>query len=106
MAGRMSQRKGRRGEQDAVNALKAMGVSARRTAPLQAGMGRQSYAADVAWGPDHKYTAECKTLANGFASVYNALGGADLLIIKADRRERLYVIPESMARCLLPLLEE
>lgn len=106
MGGRSSQIKGKRGEQSAVNIFKSMGIPARRTAQLQSGLGRQSDVADFAWGPKYEYTAEVKTVAKGYATLYKALGSMDLLVIKMDRRERVYVLSESMARSVLPLLME
>ncbi len=101
-----SQRKGKRGEQVLARMLNDIGVPARRTAPLQAGFGRQKDVADVSFGPHYEYTAECKTVANGYKSVYKALGDADLLVIKVDNRKAVYVLSESFAKTILPLMME
>ena len=37
---------------------------------------------------------ECKIRAKGFKNIYNWLGENDFLTIRADRKERLYVVPE------------
>ncbi len=101
-----SQRKGKRGEQVLARMLNDIGVPARRTAPLQAGFGRQADVADVSFGPAYQFTAECKTVANGYKSVYKALGGADLLVIKVDGSKPVYVLSESFAKVILPLMME
>jgi len=99
--GRRSQRKGKRGEQEDVRALLDLGIRARRTAALQAGLGRQSDVPDIQWGPDLEYSAECKHRAKGHTTLYNDLGGADLLLIRADNRVRLWVFPDAMARIVV-----
>lgn len=101
-----SQRKGKRGEQVLARMLNDIGVPARRTAPLQAGFGRQKDVADVSFGPHYEYTAECKTVANGYKRVLDALGGADLLVIKVDGSKPVYVLSESFAKVILPLMME
>ena len=101
-----SQRKGKRGEQVLARMLNDIGVPARRTAPLQAGFGRQADVADVSFGPAYQFTAECKTTATGYKRVLDALGGADLLVIKVDGSKPVYVLSESFARTVLPLLME
>jgi hypothetical protein len=101
-----SQRKGKRGEQQLAKLLNDIGVPARRTAPLQAGFGRQKDVADVSFGPSYQFTAECKTVANGYKSVYKALGSADLLVIKVDGSKPVYVLSEAFAKTVLPLMME
>lgn len=101
-----SQRKGKRGEQVLARMLNDIGVPARRTAPLQAGFGRQADVADVSFGPAYQFTAECKTVKDGYKSVYKALGGADLLVLKVDNQKAVYVLSESFAKTILPLMME
>jgi Holliday junction resolvase len=42
-------------------------------------------------------TVEVKCRANGFRQLYAALSGASLLIVRADRREPLVVLPLRLA---------
>jgi hypothetical protein len=46
-------------------------------------------------GADH--VVEVKARADGFRELYKWLDGRDLLIVKADRREPLVVVPLALA---------
>ena len=48
---------------------------------------------------------EIKARANGFARLYGWLNGADLLVLKADRREPLVVIPLALAAEIAAMAE-
>lgn len=95
-----------RGENELVKWFAKHGVPALRTAPIQSGAGRRSDVADVAFGANHKYTAECKRHATGYATVYKELASADLLWIRTDGNPPIFVLSESMAAVVLPLLME
>lgn len=47
----------------------------------------------VKTGWDEALTGECKARANGFKFIYASLEGNDFLVIRADRKEALVVIP-------------
>jgi hypothetical protein len=107
MSGRRSQRKGKDGEIAVTNDLKNMGLDARRTAPLQAGFGRMSDVADVEVRcGGQRYMVEVKRTATGWATLYKALGSADMLVVRVDRERPVYCLSEDMARIVLPLLVE
>jgi hypothetical protein len=42
-------------------------------------------------------TVECKARGDGFGRLYSWLDGRDLLIVKADRRDALVVLPIRLA---------
>lgn len=47
-------------------------------------------------GKTDYFKGECKIKKDGFKMIYDYLGDNDFLTIRADRKERLYVIPERM----------
>jgi Holliday junction resolvase len=94
--GRASRDKGNRLERAIVKLLQDHGLGAERV-PLS-GSARCSYLGDLTvplLGRD--LVVECKSRASGFCEFYSWLQGRDLLIIKADRREPLVVLPLRLA---------
>jgi Holliday junction resolvase len=96
--GRSPKRKGVRVERELVNELAALGLACFRV-PISGAAGGQ-------WSGDihvpllgRTRRVEVKARGNGFRQLYNWLEGSDLLIVKADRRDPLAVLP-------LPLLVE
>jgi Archaeal holliday junction resolvase (hjc) len=94
--GRAPRAKGNRFERALVRLLQDSGFGAERV-PLSGSAGG-SYCGDISvplLGRD--LTVECKARANGFASLYQWLDGRDVLIIRADRKEPLVVLPLRLA---------
>jgi Holliday junction resolvase len=94
--GRASRQKGNRTERAIVRLLQERGFAAERV-PLS-GAARGSFGGDVSvplLGIDRR--VEVKVREDGFRELYKWLNGADLLIIRADRRELLVVIPLKFA---------
>lgn len=94
--GRRSRDKGNRTERAIVRVLQDHGLGAERV-PLSGSAGG-SYAGDLTLpllGVDR--VVEVKARANGFRELYAWLEGRDLLVIKADRRASLVVIPLDLA---------
>src|SRR5262249_9397592 len=92
MSGRKSRAKGARGELAIVRFLQSRGFAAEK-------ISRSGYT-----GPDLSVpllnvdrAVEVKVRANGFPELYSWLTDRDLLIVKADRREPLVVVPLSLA---------
>lgn len=95
-----SRDKGLRIERQIVNSLQDWGYAAERI-PLSGAAGGR-YTGDVSvpvLGMD--MTLEVKGRATGFAQPYKWLEGADALIMKADRKEPLLVIPLKLAAELI-----
>jgi Holliday junction resolvase len=83
-------------ERAIVRILQENGFPAERV-PLS-GAARGRFGGDVSLpllGVD--YRVEMKTRANGFRELYAWLDGADLLIVRADRKPPLVVIPLELA---------
>jgi Holliday junction resolvase len=96
MSGRRSRDKGARGERAIVRYLQERGFAAERV-PLSGAAGG-SYLGDVTvpvLGVDR--VAEVKVRATGFRELYRWLEARDLLIVRADRREPLVVLPLKLA---------
>ena len=94
--GRASRDKGNRFERAIVKLLQDRGLGAERI-PLSGSAGG-SFSSDVTLpliGRD--LAIECKSRANGFLKLYAWLEGRDALIIKADRRDALVVMPLRLA---------
>jgi len=94
--GRKSRDKGNRVERAIVRALQDAGFGAERV-PLSGSAGG-SYTGDLTVpviGRDQR--VEVKARANGFRELYAWLEGRDMLVVKADRREPLVVLPLSLA---------
>jgi len=93
--GRASRDKGNRLERALVKMFQEHGVGAERV-PLGGSAGG-SYCGDLTvplLGRD--LVVEAKARANGFTQLYTWLVGRDALIIKADRKDALVVLPLRM----------
>jgi len=102
--GRRSRDKGNRAERAIVRFLQDRGFAAERV-PLSGSAGG-SYLGDMTVpvaGRD--LVAEVKVRGNGFNQLYDWLTNRDMLIVRADRRERLVVIPLHLAADLALLIE-
>jgi hypothetical protein len=96
MGGRASRDKGNRAERAIVKFLRDRGFAAERV-PLSAGAGG-SYLGDVTIPVlNIDRVAEVKCRAKGFRELYRWLEARDLLIIRADRKEPLVVLPLKLA---------
>ena len=94
--GRASRDKGNRMERALVLQLQAAGFAAERV-PLSGSAGG-SYLGDLTvplLGRD--LCVEAKARKDGFRELYRWLAERDLLVVKADRREPLVVIPLRLA---------
>src|SRR5438874_6629522 len=94
--GRASRQKGNRAERAIVLFLQARGFPAERV-PLSGSAGG-SYLGDLlvpVLGIDR--VVEVKVRAKGFAQLYAWLVDRDILIVRADRREPLVVLPLKLA---------
>jgi Holliday junction resolvase len=90
--GRRPKRKGTRIERELVSELVALGLPCFRV-PLSGAAGGQ-WSSDIhipLLGRTHR--AEVKARGDGFKQLYAWIAGADLLIVKADRRDPLVVLP-------------
>jgi Archaeal holliday junction resolvase (hjc) len=90
--GRASRQKGNRAERALVRALQDKGFAAERV-PLSGSAGGK-YCGDLTVpivGRDH--VVEVKVRATGFSQLYGWLEGRDMLVVRADRREPLVVVP-------------
>ena len=95
--GKSQRDKGNREERYIVQCLRDAGHSAERV-PLSGAAGG-SFADDIRAVIRGIYvTIEAKARKNGtgFALLYRWLGNADILTVRADRQERLYVVPEKV----------
>jgi Holliday junction resolvase len=94
--GRSSRDKGNRLERALVRLLQDRGLAAERV-PLSGSAGG-SYLGDVTVpviGRD--LVVEAKSRATGFAQLYAWLEGRDILVVKADRRDALVILPLRLA---------
>jgi Holliday junction resolvase len=94
--GGASRQKGNRTERAIVRLLQERGFAAERV-PLS-GAARGRFGGDVSvpvLGVDRRVEVKCR--GDGFRELYKWLDGADLLIVRADRRELLVVIPLKLA---------
>jgi Holliday junction resolvase len=94
--GRAARQKGNRLERAVARLLQDAGLGAERV-PLSGAAGG-SYAGDLTvpiLGRD--LVVEAKARANGFAQLYAWLEGRDILIVRADRRDALVVLPLKLA---------
>ena len=94
--GRASREKGNRTERAIVRLLQDRGFAAERVPLSGASHGR--FSGDVSvpiLGADRRVEVKCR--GNGFRELYKWLEGADFLIVRADRRELLVVIPLNLA---------
>jgi len=94
--GRASREKGNSGERAVVRFLQERGFAAERV-PLS-GAARGRFGGDVSiplLGADRRVEVKCR--GDGFRQLYDWLEGHDFLIVRADRREPLVVIPMKLA---------
>lgn len=85
-----------------VNLFRSLGMNAERT--LESGARSDgSPTHDINLQTDALYKGECKVRSSGFKQIYDWLGDNEFLTIRADRRERLYVVPE---RVFLQLMKD
>jgi Holliday junction resolvase len=94
--GRASRQKGNRLERAIVRLLQDHGLGAEHI-PLSGSAGG-SFCGDVTTpliGRD--LTIECKSRANGFLKLYAWLENREILVLKADRRDALVVLPLHLA---------
>lgn len=89
--------KGSNEERAVVNLHKDWGFEVKRT--LENGKrsdGSETWDIDLyARGKDKApFVGECKIKADGFKTIYDMLGLNDFLTLRADKKDRLYVIPE------------
>lgn len=91
MSGRKSSAKGARNERATVHLLKEMGIEAVRV-PLSGAVA--AFPGDViATINGRRLRLECKCRSTGFATLYGWLAKVDALVVKADRRQPLVVLP-------------
>lgn len=89
--GGFSRAKGKRFENDAKNALKALGVPCERV-PLSGAAGG-SFTGDLNVAVrGENWKAECKVRAYGFKALYGWLGKNRLLFVKEDRCDTLVMM--------------
>jgi Holliday junction resolvase len=103
--GRASRQKGNRLERAIVHALQDTGFAAERV-PLS-GAARGRFGGDVSvplLGVDRRVEVKCR--GNGFRELYRWLDGADFLIVRADRREPLVVLPLKLASEIAAVAEK
>ena len=94
--GKASRRKGHRAERAIVRLLQDKGFAAERV-PLSGSAGG-SYVGDLTvpvLGADR--VVEVKVRANGFRELYGWLTDRDILIVRADRKQPLVVLPLRLA---------
>jgi hypothetical protein len=103
--GKASRQKGDRTERGLVRLLQAAGIAGERV-PLSGSAGGK-FGGDVSiplLGIDRR--AEVKARAKGFAQLYKWLADADLLVVRADRREPLVVLPLRLALAIAVAAEK
>jgi hypothetical protein len=96
MSGARHRRKGSRAERALVAFLRNRGFAAERI-PLSGAVGG-SFTGDISLtllGRD--FVVEVKVRGNGFRRLYDWLADRDLLIVRADRREPLVIVPLNLA---------
>lgn len=91
--GKRNRERGAELELEVVHTWREQGVECQRV-PLSGGAGGM-FKGDVMLGG---YTIECKRRKDGFGPLYDALAqqGSDFLVVRADRKQRLYVLPEEL----------
>jgi Holliday junction resolvase len=102
--GRAARQKGYRTERAMVRLMQARGFAAERV-PLS-GAARGRFGGDVSvtlLGVDRRVEVKCR--GDGFKELYRWLDGVDLLIVRADRREPLVVLPLRLAAEIAGLAE-
>jgi Holliday junction resolvase len=102
--GRASRQKGNRTERAIVRLLQEHGLAAERV-PLS-GAARGRFGGDVSVpviGRDLRCEVKCR--GGGFRRLYDWLDGADVLILRADRRGLLVVVPIELATEIVMVAE-
>jgi Holliday junction resolvase len=102
--GRASRQKGNRVERAIVHLLQSRGFAAERV-PLS-GAARGRFGGDVSvplLGRDLRCEVKCR--GGGFRRLYDWLDGADALILRADRRGLLVVVPIELAAEVMMVAE-
>ena len=105
MSGRHSRNKGAREERFLVRLLQEQGFAAERV-PLSGAAGGR-FSGDVSvpvLGDD--WTIESKVRANGFRELYGWLADNHALVVRADRREPLVVLPLRRTLTVLVIAEK
>ena len=90
--GRASRRKGLDAERSLVRYLQSKGLSAEKTS--RTGYRGTDLSVDLL---GISRSIECKVRSHGFTQLYEWLANADMLVIRADRREPLVVLPMWLA---------
>lgn len=108
--GKFSRNKGARTERAIVNAMQDAGFAALRVPLSGSCVGFKGDISFPLFGVDRKVEVKCR--ATGFIEIYKWLEGSDFLVIKADHKEPLVVVPLKFAlriaeiaernECLLP----
>jgi Holliday junction resolvase len=94
--GRFSRDKGNRTERAIVRFLQGRGLAAERV-PLSGAVGGR-FRSDVSVPVlGHDLRCEVKCRGTGFRRLYEWLAGADALILRADRRGLVVVVPIELA---------
>lgn len=94
--GKKSRDKGNRVERLIVKAIIAHGLDAQRVPLSGAALGR--FSGDILTTvAGENWTGECKARARGFAQLYDWLGEHEFLVVKADHKPPLVVLPLEQA---------
>src|SRR5262249_31458444 len=93
MSGARHRQKAVREERMLVGIARDSGFAAERV-PLSGSVGRQRFSGDIVFPLlGHDLCVESKVGDNGFRQLYHWLQGRDLLVVRADRRAPLVVLP-------------
>jgi Holliday junction resolvase len=102
--GKASRQKGDRAERALVKFLQDRGFAAERV-PLS-GAARGRFGGDISvplLNVDRKIEVKCR--GNGFRELYRWIDGVDFLIVRADRREPLVILPLKLAAEIAAIAE-
>ena len=84
-------------EREVVNLMREHGFRCERT--LERGArsdGSKTWDIDLYANGDTAMIGECKRKKSGFKFIYDSLSDNDFLVIRQDRHDRLYVLPEEI----------
>ena len=98
MSGRRSQQKGKREERACIEELQSMGIKA---IPIASSGSGKWIKGDISLA--NGMTLEVKSVSSGYITIYKQLGSHDFLVIRANRKDRLYIIP---AKTLCRIVKE
>lgn len=87
-----SRDKGCREERAIVNHWRSLGVEPESCVRVPLSGSADGFECDVRLAG---HLVECKVRGDGFKELYRWIAGADILTVRADRKERLYVVTES-----------